>query len=205
VRKVVQKTFAKDVEQADADVLLELHTDWGSKHKAVIPVLENCSAVLSAVGSSVRFASMESSKNSELKEMYDDKWTYDKYKDFTIFFIQKGSVQTPIKLEQEEVPSAKSIIEWIHEHSSEPKFDLAEALKLLDEREKAEQLFKEQWASEHPENKTEAAAEPADTPDATTDDAMDDAKPVGGTPENPDVADLMKKYKEKMSEKKAEL
>ena len=32
---------------------------------------------------------------------------YDKYKDFTIFFIQKGSVQTPIKLEQEEVPSAK--------------------------------------------------------------------------------------------------
>ena len=28
VRKVVQKTFAKDVEQADADVLLELHTDW---------------------------------------------------------------------------------------------------------------------------------------------------------------------------------
>ena len=49
----------------------------GSKHKAVIPVLENCSAVLSAVGSSVRFASMESSKNSELKEMYDDKWTSD--------------------------------------------------------------------------------------------------------------------------------
>jgi len=145
VRKVVQKTFSAEVEGASGDVLLELHTDWSAKHKELLPRLQDLAKILRDGKSTVGVATMDSTKNAELKEMHGDAWKYDKYGEFALFLVRKGQVTSPVPLsiaKGEDAPSVLRLLEFVHQHSSEPKFDLDAAKKALEaieaERLKAE-------------------------------------------------------------------
>jgi hypothetical protein len=141
VRKVVQKTFAAEVEGASGDVLLELHTDWSAKHKELLPRLEVLSKVLRGVKSTVSIARMDSTKNAELKEMHGESWKYDKYGEFALFYVRKGQVASPAAFDTtkgESTPTVLKLLEFVHEHSSEPKFDLAAAKQALEALEAAQ-------------------------------------------------------------------
>jgi hypothetical protein len=141
VRKVVQKTFAAEVEGASGDVLLELHTDWSAKHKELLPRLEVLSKVLRGVKSTVSIARMDSTKNAELKEMHGESWKYDKYGEFALFYVRKGQVASPAAFgttKGESTPTVLKLLEFVHEHSSEPKFDLAAAKQALEALEAAQ-------------------------------------------------------------------
>jgi len=163
IRTVVQKTIEAEVEKAETDVLLDWHTDH-PKHKDLLPALELAAKGLKAPSPGVKVVQLHADKNEDLKVVYGDGWTIrdsqaEKPADWdtdsdgeweapvlnnpapcTLALVKKGSIASPSFLTSnlDKNVTAQQIIEFCHEHASEPKFDKAAALA------KVEQILKEE-------------------------------------------------------------